>query len=301
MVSRFGSGTWFVGGAARSGSTLLSGLIAHALGGVNVGELHLLWRSFSIGRRCTCGAPLADCATWSEVAEIALRRCSIDNWGEAARVEAAEPSQRRVIAKGWTVPVPSRSVALRAETERAIRMVTGEQVIVDSSKVAGAAVVAREAGTLEQVVHLVRDPRAVAFSMSHPKPDPSLDGRLLPSRGALPAAAVWTSSNVAFERLRFGASALVRRLLYEEFVDDRVGSLRPLLGGSADALRTAASSGGEHAIAGNPWRFEPSRPMAADTRWSTEMPWSTRVVIAMSTAPLMARYGYPFLGTAPAR
>ncbi len=58
----------FITGWDRSGSTLLSRVLAEIPGVVAVGELHYLWeRGVVEGRRCSCGETAPDCPLWGEV------------------------------------------------------------------------------------------------------------------------------------------------------------------------------------------------------------------------------------------
>ena len=278
----------FIGGAVRSGSTLFAGMAAAASDGFDAGELHLFWRSLARGRLCTCGDPLTECKVWAPVQRDALARAGLPDLADAVNLETGEPRQRMVAVKGSKVRVSPDLVQLRACTESAIREVTGREVIVDSSKMASAAVVASKAGARLTLVQLVRDPRAVAYSLSHPKPDPSLQGAPLPSRPAWRAALQWMSGNLAYERLSTKDQPVVR-IRYEDFVlhpNDqlaRLGAMAPLDG---------AVASGPHAIAGNPWRFGPPASLHVDDRWREDLSDRDRRVVETLTYPLRSRYGY---------
>lgn len=290
--------TWFVGGSVRSGSTLLAGLLAAATGGFDAGELHLLWRSLRDGRLCTCRLPMTECPVWSGVSDAVLAdpgvvASGITDVGTAAGAEAAEPTLRQVAAHGRRTPVNMSAQTLRTATETALRAVVGP-VLIDSSKVAGTALLADRAAAADggplRLVHLVRDPRAVAYSALHPKPDPSMGGAPMPSRSAASAALVWSTYNLAFERLR-GLSP--RRVRYEDLVAGPPALLADLGAGALPRVSDDSEPG--HAIAGNPWRFDPDAAaggVRADERWRTGLGPRDRWAVVALTAPLMLRYGY---------
>lgn len=279
---------WFVGGSARSGSTLLAGLIATAVKGFDAGELHLLWRSFDDGRLCTCGTTVANCEVWREVAERVLPIMDCRSTEEAALIEAREPSQKWVAARGMFLPLQTDVVKLRRETEQAIRDITGHEVIVDSSKVASTAAVALRVDRRSRLVHLVRDPRAVAYSSMNPKRDPSMPhGESLPYWNARRSAMHWISHNLAFERLRQQNVSVVR-VRYEDLASSPRDVLRAL---KLPGEMVERAIPGMHAIAGNPWRFKPDI-IQLDERWKTELPVATRRLVGGMTAPLRLRYGY---------
>ena len=63
----------YVGGSARSGSTLLERMLASIPGYCSVGELAFIWeRSVLRNDRCGCGARFHDCTFWKEVGEAAF-------------------------------------------------------------------------------------------------------------------------------------------------------------------------------------------------------------------------------------
>src|SRR5699024_9240744 len=133
----------------------------------------------------------------------------------------------------------------------------------------------------------VRDPRAVAFSMSRPKPDPSLNGRLTPSRGALRSSAVWLVSNLAIQRFARSPIRLIDRVRYEDFVAQPDAMLSQLLGSGVSTGRAPLNSGGQHAVAGNPWRFGPADSLILDARWIEQMPKYSKRLVTVATAPLL--------------
>lgn len=284
--------TWYIGGTVRSGSTLFSGLLANATGGTNVGELHILWRSFSLRRICTCGQPVEDCQMWGKVADRVLSCLKLGSVSEAAAIEAREPSQRRVLRYGPDLKIAPEVVALRGETEKAVREVTGNDVVVDSSKVAGTLCVALQGHAQVRAVHLVRDPRAVAYSMSHPKPDPSLDGRMLPTAGPMRSTVAWLTTHLAHERLAATGAFVAGRIRYEDFASSPGPTIGRLAGVDATPDQATLSSRGEHAIAGNPWRFEHSRAVEPDRRWQEDMGALTRWSVNAISLPRLLRYGY---------
>ncbi|MGI8761849.1 MAG: hypothetical protein ACR2LF_11270 [Jatrophihabitantaceae bacterium] len=280
---------WYIGGSVRSGSTLLAGLVSLATGGFNAGELHLLWRSFVNGRLCTCGVVLRECPVWGPVQDLVLGRTGLTSAAEAARVESGEPSQRATIVRGLSALVPADAVELRRRTEEAITAVSGASALVDSSKVASTVVVADRLPRSLRVLQLVRDPRAVAFSLSRPKPDPSMSGQLMPQHAPARSAVNWLSYNLAFERMARQSPRQAARIRYEDLVADPYASCERL--GLKPPPAVEAVSGG-HAIAGNPWRFDPSRAIQIDDRWKGQMPARERRLVEAITLPLRARYGY---------
>lgn len=268
--------TVFVGGTVRSGSTLLAGLLATRFDGFNAGELHLLWRSFGTARLCTCGQPLAACAFWSRVRSRVIAELGDRDFGA---IERREPRLRTVAVLGSGAHLDPELVRLRRATEAAIREESGLAVIIDSSKSPGTALVTAAAGPVE-LLQLVRDPRAVVYSMARPKADPSLGGELMPAMGTVEATIYWRLTDQAFSRMRRHMEIPIVR--YRDLVVSPFARAGSLTHGIA----------GEHAIAGNPWRFEPGQPIEADERWRTEMSRATLRVVDGLTVLSRRKLGY---------
>jgi hypothetical protein len=285
---------FLVGGAERSGSTLLTDLVSASCNGFNAGELHILWRSISQGRSCTCGDTLMVCPVWSEVVRVALRSSALEDAHHAASVEATGPRQRHCLMRGWSAPISSEVVALRSRTERAIADVTGCDLLVDNSKISAVVLTAARVEREMTVVHLVRDPRAVAHSMANPKVDPFNHGRLMASTKYYRTAVHWMGVNLAFERLEAERRGTVRcRIRYEDLVASPERELRRA---GIEGPVPPAPSGGGHAVSGNPWRFNPSSAIRPDDRWRKDLPRAHRRTVETLTFSLMLRYGYRVAG-----
>jgi hypothetical protein len=203
--------------------------------------------------------------------------------------------------------------AVVAALYEAAAEVGGGEIVVDSSKDLGPLWMLTRVPRLEvTVIHLVRDPRGVAFSWRRRLRRREYLGRrvLMPSWGAAETAWRWTYSNLlaeaagqrhaAYLRLRYedlagnprGALAAVVRT-----VDPRLEpSLLPVSG--ADAVLDRES----HTVAGNPMRFETGAlSIREDDAWRRELPPFSRWTIGGLTWPLLRRYGYPLVLPAEGR
>jgi len=288
-----GSGpVWaYVAGSGRSGSTLLGVLMTRATQGFNCGELRELWDSLEAGRRCQCGSVLADCRLWSSVVEDVHR-----TMGPELAPALAERRERRRWSRfarrfAWLSPL---DIALRNASERAIERVTSAPVIIDVSKLQQALATAIRRPRRMVVVHLVRDPRGVAFSRRRAKEIPHLSV-VLPSHPVWKSARRWDLDNVQTEyrlwQARHMPWIVPTRLTYEQLADDPQKAVAPivdLIGGA----HSAPSPWSGHAIAGNNALYEETS-VQLDRRWHRNMSRRDRAVTVALTAPLLYRYGYP--------
>jgi Sulfotransferase family len=299
----------FVAGAARSGSTLLDRVIGAHEGFFSSGELTYIWqRSFRENHLCGCGTPFHECGFWREVTE--------DAFGvEPAEVdaEAAEHLKARVDSK-WRVPymalphAPHHQPELLAYSEllarlyNAILRVSGARVIVDSSKDPRHGLVLSKLPNIElHVVHLVRDPRGVAFSWKRVRRRPEIHWKAqnMMVKPIWGSASRWTTHNVVAELLSASAASYCR-VRYEDFVADPGAAMADILAPFPWARESDAGIEGNelvlepmHTMAGNPMRFHTGAlKLRLDEEWRRAMPLRERLTVEAATWPLLGRYGY---------
>lgn len=302
----------FIGGAGRSGSTLLDRVIGMQNGFCSVGEGHFVWkRSFEQNQLCGCGEPFHDCAFWEEVSQRAYRRATTDfDIASASRLKAVIDGKR---ALGWLLlgRGPRRFTTsfcayadLLERLYAAVRDVSGQRVVVDSSKDARHGIVlSRMPGVELHVVHLIRDPRAVAFSWKRQRRRPEIHWKAedMPVEGVVTSCSRWITQNALVELLSSSAQSY-HRVRYEDFLATPTETLAQILSPldwvDADGLSLdpgALELRPSHTLSGNPMRFKKGRiQLRLDDEWKTGMAPLGRWTATAITAPLLARYGYPF-------
>jgi len=186
--------------------------------------------------------------------------------------------------------------------------VTGANVIVDSSKRSSNAAMLASIPELDPFfLHLVRDPRAVAYSRQRRKMNPDSD---VPTEMDINtptnSAMAWFGWNVSAEAVvRRQDPRKVVRVRYEDFASDPAGtvdSILDLLGEGGKILpfkdqRTVHLTG-NHTVSGNPARFSQGEiRIREDDAWHTGLPAAARNRVAALTLPLMLRYGYSIRST----
>src|ERR671917_2509968 len=163
----------------------------------------------------------------------------------------------------------------------AIGSVTGSQVIVDSSKEpAHGFAMSLVPGVDFRVVHLIRDPRAAAYSWLKKKPQPDSEEiehmvRFSPAK----SSALWDSWNASAEALWRRTPQKYLRLRYEDFVADPRRSFEEILDlvGERDAEPPLVGErevklGVSHTVSGNPNRFETGAvKLRPDREWISRM------------------------------
>lgn len=292
----------YVTGWCRSGSTLLGNLLNELPGVAHVGELNYLWSNGVLGTgtnsTCGCGKDLRDCEVWRQVLleldgdAIATEMIGLHNAHLRTRFTGERLREARGLAR------PPRDVRRVSEVRRrlytAIGEVLGAELIVDTSKFPAEA--AHLMGLLDlrpQVLHLVRDPRATAYSWHRAK-------GYIPAMSPLRSSTYWTGFNAASEWIAGAFPGRCLRLRYEDFAArpaetiDRVMAWAGLSPPGPVIDGGTARLGVNHTVTGNPDRLR-TGPVAIrpDDAWRTALPASSVALSTLAALPLMSRYGYP--------
>jgi hypothetical protein len=304
----------YIGGMGRSGSTLLERLLGQLPGVCSVGEAVYVWKRGVVeGNRCGCGEPFRLCPFWNEVADVAFG--GWDNVDVARVVELAAAVDRTRFIPLLLAPAlrPAlhrrleQYVAYYATLYSAIGVVSGREVIVDSSKNASFAFCLRWCPGLDlRVIHIVRDSRAVAYSWTRKVIRPEAPTpRYLATHAPASAAWRWNYQNGAFQLLA-GIGTPTLRVRYEDLVAAPAATIARLaafagLSANTNELDFIDGEGSSqsadldvaHTASGNPMRFAAGRiPIRVDDEWRTAMSGVQRRTVAALTLPLLTHYGY---------
>jgi len=288
--------------AGRSGSTVLATLLGQAPSAFYAGELQPLWGpAWLPDELCSCGQPVLRCPLWGPIfagllgedvgAAILRLRWLRDRTARARHVLLPRCFAGRA-------QEAAEFLAATARLYLAIQRATGCRVIVDTSKWPSYSVVAGRIAELDwRVVHLVRDPRAVAFSWGRPKRWKNARGEQAIRLPAHRVAYYWLAQNGLIEAFR-PRYAHYTRVRYEDFAADPQAALASLLGfigisSESAAAAARAGTGKRHILGANPDRFAPGAIVVRpDDEWRQRMSRAARWTVTALAWPLMRRYGY---------
>jgi hypothetical protein len=299
----------------RSGSTILTRLLGGFSGFFDAGEIAALWgRGLAGNFLCSCGRPVIDCPFWSRVLTLGFEGGIHPNqvvaWqrevvvlrriGPFLRLLRQDPRR----PSGWPALDGYRAVLSRLYS--AVSEAAQARVVVDSSKApAGAAILALLPNVEPYFVHLVRDPRAVAYSFQRRKRLPTSSGSMeMPRLRSSRAAAEWLLRNAGAEAVtrRYGQGRTLR-ISYENFVREPEATAKAIgrltnedLAGSPFIDRHTVVLDPGHTVGGNPQRFDSGGiVIEPDQEWSRQLSLSARTVVTLVALPGLLRYGYPVL------
>jgi hypothetical protein len=299
----------YVVGLGRSGSTILSNSLGQIPGFFSGGELNFIWRHNVLENRlCGCGRPFRECPVWTRVMDQAFGGMDGVDPRAMMRLQNLGTRTRHIpmmLTKGGRRSLAQRLEKLLIAYGRlyeAIGAVTGSRVIVDSSKEpAHGFAMSMVPGVDFCALHLVRDPRAAAYSWSKKKPQPDTNTRDFMVRfSPAKSSALWGSWNASAGALWRRAPDRYLRLRYEDFVADPRESFEKILAlvGEPDAGPPLVGDrevklGVSHTVSGNPNRFETGAvELRTDREWISRMKPRDKALVTALTLPLMKHYGY---------
>ena len=254
----------YLAGVPRTGSTVLGRMLGSIPGAIFAGELNLFWSRFADGEFCSCGQPLQDCQFWSAVINAGFGKLGPE---DARNLERLERTLRR-----WqkiSLPLPVRrkiatsehfrvAADARMQLYRSIAEVAQVSWIADSGKDSwfGMLFSCLYENNFD-TVHLVRDPRGVAFSKTKLVKSDS-EPRYLPRRPPIMAATTYLVENLVIQIALKRRSASYIRIRYEDLAADPETVIREVahsmnIGGGQEAPgKSGKREYHFHWVAGNP-------------------------------------------------
>lgn len=299
----------YVAGLPRSGSTVLGYVLGRLPGTIFVGELAFFWRRFAEGELCSCGMPLADCDFWSTVVGKAFGPLAREQARELNKLEQRVIRRLRVLGLTpvrWSTRWAKQVQVMleeRGRLYRSICEIANADYIVDSGKeVTFGSIIARLNNTSFSTVHLVRDPRGVAFSWLKQVRSDS-EPRDMPRSPAVKTAARWMSCNLLVQFSLRRLSSAYLRVRYEDLVaypDDIVRQISCAAANAAEPYQRVGQrvhcANEHHLVGSNPGvrrHLGNDLKLTLDEEWRTGLPRGQQRLVTAVCGGLMTAYDYP--------
>lgn len=296
----------YLAGFGRSGSSILGNVLGQTHGFFHGGELRNVWDDgFALNRVCGCGETFSRCPFWSKVAH----RITVDAGIDPLRVlsERDRLGRTRQLPFWLTPGVRGRFqdeakdlVRWIETTYLAVRNESGARVLVDSTMSPVYGHLLTQAPSFEvRVVHLIRDPRAVAYSWSKEVLQESREGVPMQRFDARASAARWVVENLAVQRLLSNES-MVRRVRYEDFASEPARVVSEIVDFASDGRATPPAFrdnlvkiDASHTVWGNQSRFLTGDvEIRSDEVWRQELEASERRWVELIAGGAARRFGY---------
>lgn len=297
----------FIGGWGRSGSSVLANILGSSPQAVSVGELRYLWdRGVIENKRCGCGADFSSCEHWRSI----MAEAHIDDPLAIAAGMADSVASRATLRQMWAM-LTGRGLAYHRRNSGSLEIlgrvydasarIGHAPIIVDTSKTPPYALNLLDETRYELFfVHLIRDPRAVAYSWSRKRSSREADNEFLPRYSALKCAVYWNVFNLLGLLFRFYRGSHYLPVRYEAFCAQPrqvTADIFRHCGLQDDGLHWSDSHvvqvKPQHSISGNPSRFNTGEVrIRPDDEWRTHMARASRWLVTAICAPLLLVFGY---------
>lgn len=297
----------YIAGWGRSGSTILDNLLGQLEGFFSVGEINCVWERNLLGDwLCGCGRPFRACPVWSEVMKTAFGSADSIDAQEMIRLRDGGVRTRHMplmlmpLAKSLLKRQLDKYVRNLEKLYCGVSTVTGSRVIVDSSKSPAYSYALDMVPSVDlYVVHLVRDPRAVAYSWQRKKKvDPKMEG-LMVRYGPFRSSVIWSAWNAVTEALWRRRSSRYLQIRYEDLIADPQKTLSLIPGLVEENVSLSHIEGRKiefkatHTTSGNLSRFKTGAvELRPDEEWRESMNVRDKKLVAALTWFLRRRYGY---------
>lgn len=300
----------YIGGAGRSGSTLLEMMLSNLKGTFAIGEMVWMWdRGMEKDELCSCGQPFSKCKFWSVVFPKATKDFDQLNYDYIENLHNDVQRLRHVPHYLLTALQSPRFKESLEEYKtllgclyQTISEESGADYIIDSSKSPQYGFVLSQLDNIDlRVVHLIRDSRAVAYSWQRKKIRPEIHWKEqhMKQFSLRESARNWNSANIATHLLKQRADKYLF-LRYEDLTKDPQGCFKQVLELIDYEDRDVSfldentfEANDIHTIAGNPLRFNSGGiKIKTDQEWKTALTQKQKLLVSTLTLPLLLRHGY---------
>ncbi len=303
----------YIGGAGRSGSTLLDIILGNMPGFISLGEVLDFWQHANQDKmRCGCGEMLSDCPIWSEVIK-ALSDVQGINFQDAVHLKNQLDRTRTLPIRFFLKQLYKKEQQIYrkylADLYGTLAGIVGTRILVDSSKTpTHLFYLSHLADVRIRVLHLVRDPRAVAYSWKkRVKRDFGVkdENARMDKRVFLNSVIRWMMEN-RYVHL-FGKQAYAYSLMrYEDFTESPFETLKNTLDQldiSHEGIEFLHSPSlhlnPTHSVGGNPMRFREITTIRRDDAWKREMSILTQAWLGLLSLPQLINYNYALVQRPP--
>jgi len=300
----------FITGSGRCGSTILHDILGQIDGFSAIGELRYIWeRGFIRNRLCGCQLPFQECELWRAVVNEAFD--SINNV-DAQKMFRLTHNFRLyhlflALFPYSRIKLTSRFKEYLDNLERlyrAIQTSTRCRLIIDSTKDIQYGYLLQKIPMIElYIVHLIRDPRAVAYSWSRKKLfEPDIKNfEYMDQKNSIRSSLQWNARNIIAEIYLRKKALRYMMLRYEDFIKKPQESVKRILSmvGEAEADLSFIKHSkvkinkANHSVFGNLDRFRTGTvELKIDNEWKAKMKILDKISVVALSWPFLLKYRY---------
>ena len=300
----------YILGSGRSGTTILNRILGQIQGFFPVGEIRQIWdRNILNNRLCGCDRRFRECEVWQNIFSRAYGGFDDVDAQEMIRLRDSHVRTRHIpqlfLPNNRSRMIRRLDYYIR-NTEKlykAIANETGSNVIVDSSKYPTYAHTLSLIPSIDlYIIHIIRDPRAVAYSWQKTKhqPDGGSKREMMANLSPSFTSGLWITWNLTGELLWRKGSVPYMRVQYEEFMkqprmntEKVVSFLNEKVSAWPFSSNETIRMSKDHTVSGNPNRFQTGDiTLKLDEKWRLKIKNSHRRIVTFLTFPFLYHYGF---------
>ena len=295
----------YIAGSSRSGSTILGKYLGQYIQFFHVGEMRYVWeKNIRDSLVCECGEPLLECKFWKNVIDNAFGNIEDINIDEMISFCHWVGSNKRVVRlfrynkKRYLQNFSSNSKVMERFYEYAYKYSNAEFIVDGSKYPMYGFMLSLLPNTEVYMIHLVRDPRAVAFSWTRKKIFNPVSKREMPRKSIFQGTFMWIKNNliVEFVKLFYFKNSLFVK--YEEFSSYPELCITNILNWLTKLTNDTTTLSGyredQHSTSGNPVRYDKGEIIIKpDFEWKGKLSLKQKILVTLLSLPLLILYKYP--------
>lgn len=298
----------YICGSGRSGSTVLDIILSNQEDSFGVGELNYLHRFInSKSEFCACGSLYESCSFWPDVLKEWKKRTKNENALEDLQAKQNMFERFKTLPLGFwhfikKSPDYLSYLKLNEDLYASIAHIAKKDTLIDSSKNPLRAFYLSSSKNLDiNTIHLIRDGRGVAYSLSKAYEKDIKKGvqTSLAPKPVWRTALFWCITNLFSHFVSLFKNQNYTRLYYEDFIENaprvlsKIGKISNLSYTKViDKLNHDKPFKAGHTVAGNRLRMKGSVKLKSSDDWRESFPKSKRLVFSIIAFPFLIFYGY---------
>ena len=300
----------YILGSGRSGTTIVNRILGQIQGFFPVGEIRQVWdRNIVNNRFCGCDQRFRECEVWQNIFNSAYGGFDGVDAQKMIRLRDSHVRTRHIpqlfLPNNRSRMIRSLDYYIR-NTEKLYKAIANEtdsNVIVDSSKYPTYAYTLSLIPSIDlYIIHIIRDPRAVAYSWQKSKhqPDGGSEHEMMANLSPTFTSGLWITWNLTGELLWRQGPVPYMRVRYEEFMKQpRMNTEKVVSFLNEKVSKWPFSSdkiihmSKDHTVSGNPNRFQTGNVvLKLDEKWRSNIKNSHCRLVTFLTFPFLYRYGF---------
>lgn len=295
----------YIAGTMRSGTTLLCRLLGESNDTIALGEPHNLLRHLNGFNTCSCGEDVEKCRFWSK---IFLNQTNKEEFIAVRdeltlNVKGKTALQELLLMIGIDFYTTKKQIELLHRFYSKIYLTTKASVLIDDSKVLQYLYILKELDLFDiYVIHLIRDPRAVAFSWARKKV--TQNNQYMMTHSPIISAIKWFRTHL-FILISHGFVNSERyiQIRYEDLtanpsdvlkkINQTLGLINPIIFNQKNEFYIQKE---DHLLFSNPSTLKMGpNIIKLDAEFRKKGKWWSNTLVTLICWPLMVWFNYPLI------